>query len=156
MAVTSHVYPSLSLNGLKKTLNASTDTLEVLLVASGTYTWNSTAQAHVHVSDFLVSGSGSGSLTEVSTSGTNYARQSLTSVTLTDSGLVTTLGCANPSWASASFSTLYAVFFDNSVGGSDTTNQLICYWDLGSAQSVTSTTFTLTVNGAGLLAWTSS
>lgn len=155
MAVTSHVFPSLSLNGLKKTLNASTDTLEVALIASGTYTWNSTAQGQTHMSDFLA-GSGSGALTEVSTSGTNYARQSLTSVTLTDSGLVTTLGCANPSWSSASLSTLYAVFFDNTVGGSDSTNQLLCYWDLGSAQSVLTTTFTLTVNAGGLLAWTSS
>jgi hypothetical protein len=149
------VYPSLSLNGLKKTLNASTDTLEVLLIASGTYTWNSTAQGHTHVSDFLA-GSGSGALTEVSTSGTGYTRQTLTSVTLTDSGLVTTLDCANPSWTSATFSAVYAAFFDNSVGGSDSTNQLLCYWDFGSAQSVTSTTFTITVNSGGVLAWTHS
>jgi hypothetical protein len=155
VATTSHVYPSLSLNGLKKTLNASTDTLEVLLIASGTYTWNSTAQGHTHVSDFLA-GSGSGALTEVSTSGTGYTRQTLTSVTLTDSGLVTTLDCANPSWTSATFSAVYAAFFDNSVGGSDSTNQLLCYWDFGSAQSVTSTTFTITVNSGGVLAWTHS
>ena len=155
MATTSHVYPSLSLNGLKKTLNASTDTLEVLLIAAGTYTWNSTAQGHTHVSDFLT-GSGSGALTEVSTSGTGYTRQTLTSVTLTDSGLVTTLDCANPSWTSATFSAVYAAFFDNSVGGSDSTNQLLCYWDFGSAQSVTSTTFTITVNSGGVLAWTHS
>ena len=155
MATTAHVYPSLSLNGLKKTLNASTDTLEVLLIAAGTYTWNSTAQGHTHVSDFLT-GSGSGALTEVSTSGTGYTRQTLTSVTLTDSGLVTTLDCANPSWTSATFSAVYAAFFDNSVGGSDSTNQLLCYWDFGSAQSVTSTTFTITVNSGGVLAWTHS
>ena len=155
MATTAHVYPSLSLNGLKKTLNASTDTLEVLLIAAGTYTWNSTAQGHTHVSDFLA-GSGSGALTEVSTSGTGYTRQTLTSVTLTDSGLVTTLDCANPSWTSATFSAVYAAFFDNSVGGSDSTNQLLCYWDFGSAQSVTSTAFTITVNAGGLLAWTHS
>jgi len=155
VATTAHVYPSLSLNGLKKTLNASTDTLEVLLIAAGTYTWNSTAQGHTHVSDFLT-GSGSGALTEVSTSGTGYTRQTLTSVTLTDSGLVTTLDCANPSWTSATFSAVYAAFFDNSVGGSDSTNQLLCYWDFGSAQSVTSTTFTITVNSGGVLAWTHS
>lgn len=155
MAVTSHVFPSLSLNGLKKALNASTDTLEVLLIASGTYTWNSTAQAQTHVSDFLA-GSGSGALTEVSTSGTNYARQSLTSVTLADSGLVTTLSCANPSWSSATLSAVYALFFDNTVGGTDSTNQILGYWDFGTAASVTSTNFTLTVNAGGLLAWTSS
>jgi len=155
VAVSAHVYPSLSLNGLKKTLNASTDTLEVLLIASGTYTWNPTAQGHTTVANFLA-GSGSGALTEVSTSGTGYTRQSLTSVTLTDSLLVTTLDCANPSWTSATFSTLYAAFFDNSVGGTDSTNQLLGYWDLGSAQSVTSTTFTIGVNAGGLFTWTHS
>ena len=155
MAVSAHVYPSLSLNGLKKTLNASTDTLEVLLIASGTYTWNSTAQGHTTVASFLA-GSGSGALTEVSTSGTGYTRQSLTSVTLTDSLLVTTLDCANPSWSSATLSALYALFFDNSVGGTDSTNQVLGYWDFGAAQSVVSTTFTIGVNAGGLLTWTHS
>ena len=35
MAVTAHAFPSLSLNGLQKTLNASTDSLQILLIASG-------------------------------------------------------------------------------------------------------------------------
>jgi hypothetical protein len=155
MATVSHVYPSMSLNGLKKTLNASTDTLEVLLIASGTYTWNSASQAHVHVSDFLA-GSGSGALTEVSTSGTAYTRQTLTSVTLADTLLVTALDCADPSWAGATLSTVYAAFFDNSVGGTDSTNQLLGYWDFGSAQSVSSTAFTIHINAGGLLTWTHS
>jgi len=155
MAVTAHAFPSLSLNGLQKTLNASTDSLQILLIASGTYTWNSTSQAHTHVSDFLA-GSGTGALTEVSTSGTNYTRRTLGSVTLTDSGLVTTLTCANPTWSSASFGTVYACFFDNSVGGTDSTNQLLCYWDFGSPQSVLTTAFTVSLNAAGLLTWTSS
>ena len=155
MAVTAHAFPSLSLNGLKKTLNASTDTLEVLLIASGSYTWNSTSQAHAHVSDFLA-GSGTGALTEVSTSSTGYTRLALTSVSLADSTTVTTLTCANPSWTSASFGTVYACFFDNSVGGTDSTNQLLCYWDFGSPQSVLTTTFTISINAAGLVTWTTS
>jgi hypothetical protein len=156
MAVTTHPFPSFTLGALKKTLNASTDTLQVLLVASGTYTWNSTAQAHVTVHDVLVSGSGSGSLTEVSTSGTGYTRQALTSVSVADSGAVTTLTCANPSWSSATFSAVYAVFYDNSVGGTDSTNQVVGYWDFGSAQVATSTVFTININSSGLLTWTSS
>ena len=155
MAVTAHAFPSLSLNGLQKTLNASTDSLQVLLIASGTYTWNSTSQAHAHVSDFLA-GSGTGALTEVSTSGTGYTRKTLLSVSLTDSATVTTLTCANPTWSAATFSTVYACFFDNSVGGTDSTNQLLAYWDFGSAQSVTSTTFTISINAAGLVTWTTS
>jgi hypothetical protein len=92
----------------------------------------------------------------VSPSGTGYTRQALTGVTLTDSGLVTTLDCADPTWASTTLSALYALFYDNTVGGSDSTNQALCYWDFGSAQVTTSVPFTLTINAAGLLTWTSS
>jgi hypothetical protein len=79
MAVTAYVFPSFidALNS--KTVNVTTDTLEVLLVASGTYTWNSTANAAVHVHDFLTA---NGTLTEVS--GGGYSRQTLTSVTTSD------------------------------------------------------------------------
>ena len=154
MSVSPHIFPSVTLNGLKKSLNLSSDTLKVLLISSGTYAWNSTAEGHQFVSDFL-GGSGGGSLTEVSTSGTGYTRQSLTSVSLADSALVTTLTCANPSWTSATFSASYALFYD-SAGGTDSANQIICYWDFGSSQSVTSATFTLTINASGLATWTSS
>lgn len=154
MAVTAHVFPTLDLAIGKKSVNFTTDTLQVLLVASGTYTWNATSQAHTTVTNFLA-GSGAGALTEVSTSGTNYTRQTLTSVTYTDTTLVTTLSCANPSWANGTFSTVYAAFYDNTVGGTDSTNQLLCYWDFTGAQSVTSATFTLTI-GSGLITWTAS
>lgn len=153
MAVTAHVFPTLDLAIGTKTVNFTTDTLRVLLVSAGTYTWNGTSQGHTHVSDFLA-GSGGGALTEVA--GGGYARLTLGSVTYTDSGLVTTLTCANPSWSSVTFSALYAAFFDNTVGGTDATNQLLCYWDFGGAQSVTSATFTLTISGSGLITWTAS
>lgn len=156
MAVTSHAYPSLNLNGLKnKTVNLSTDTLQVLLIASTSpaYTWNSTSQAHTTVTNFLA-GSGAGAMTEVS--GGSYARQTLTSLSFTDSANVTTLTCANITLSTVTFSTTYAVFFDNSVGGTDSTNQLICYWDLGGTQSVTGQNWTLTIAGSGLVTWTNS
>lgn len=161
MAVTAHAFPTLDLNAMKESgggtaatpIKLQSDTLQVLLIASGTYTWNATSQGHTTVTNFLA-GSGGGALTEVSTSGTGYTRQTLTSVTITDSGAVTTLTCANPSWTSASFSAVYACFFDNTVGGTDATNQLICYWDFGGTQTVTSATFTLTISGSGLVTWT--
>jgi hypothetical protein len=153
MAVTAHVFPTLDLAIGKKQVNFTTDTLQVLLVTSGTYTWNATSQGHTTVTNFL-GGSGAGALTE--TSGGNYSRQTLTSITYTDSVLVTTLTCANPSWANGTFSAVYAAFFDNTVGGTDATNQLLCYWDFGGAQSVTAATFTLTISGSGLITWTAS
>lgn len=157
MAVTAHVFPTLDLAMGKPSSNHpffTTDTLQVLLVASGgPYTWNATTQGHVHVTDALTNTGGT-ALTEVT--GGNYSRQTLTSVTYTDSGLVTTLTCANPSWANATFSAIYAFFFDNSIGGTDATNQLLCYWDFGGTQTVTSATFTLTISGSGLITWTAS
>ena len=153
MSVTAHVYPSLNLAIGNKTVNFGTDTLKVLMIGAGTYNWNATSQGHVHVSDFLA-GSGSGTMTEVV--GGGYSRLTLSSVTWTDSGLISTLGCANPSWASGTFTALYAVFFDNTVGGTDSTNQLIGYWDLGGITGTGVAPFTLTISGSGLLTVTAS
>jgi hypothetical protein len=127
-------------------------------VASGTFNWVAATEAYVTVSDFLTNAgaSGGGALTEVSTSGTGYTRQSLTSVTATNSGLVTTLTCANPSWAAATFSANYAFFYDAVTDTNDTTRLLICYWDLGGTDTVSSGTFTLNINASGLVTWTSS
>lgn len=155
MAVTAHVYPTLDLALGNKTANLGTDTLRVGLVASTSpaYTWNATSQGHTTVTNFLA-GSGAGALTEVT--GGGYARLTLSGVSFSDSGLVTTLTCANPSWTAVTFSATYAFFFDNTIGGTDSTNQLLCYWDFGGTQTVASATFTLTISGTGLITWTAS
>lgn len=155
-ATTPHVFPSLSLNGLKKTLNLSTDTLQVLLIASGTYTWGAIPETHKTVTDFLGGDGTHGALTEVSTSGTGYTRQTLTSVTLTDSGLVTTLACADVLIPASTFTAVYALFYDSTVGGTDGTNQVLCYMDFGGAQGATAVTFKLAMPVGGLLTWTHS
>lgn len=160
MAVTAHVFPSADLKAVTKTWNLGSggDTLKVALVASGTFNWVAATQAYVTVSDFLgnAGSGGGGALTEVSTSGTGYTRQTLTSQTTTNSALVTTLTCANPSWASATFSAVYAVFYDAVVDTNDTTRNLICYWDLGGTDTVSAGTFTLNIAGTGLVTWTAS
>jgi hypothetical protein len=155
MAVTAHVFPKITENMGKKNINFSSDALDVLLIASGTYTWGATPETQAFVSDFLGGDGTHGALTEVSTSGTGYARQALGSVSFSSSGLVTTLTCANPSWASATFSAVYALFYDNAPS-TDATRQIIAYWDLGGTQSVTGATFTLAINASGLVTWTSS
>jgi hypothetical protein len=144
MAVTAHYYESFGNAILKKTVNVTSDTLQVLLIASGTYTWNSSAVNDVHVSDFLA-GSGAGTMTEVSVVGTNYSRKTLATVSVSQTysapnAYTTLVVSANPTWSAATFSASYAVFFDNTVGGSDSTNQMICYWDFGGTQVVTSGT----------------
>lgn len=156
--MTAHVYPNFTQEiGTKLESLNNVDTLKVGLIApSNTYTWNSTAQGHKVVSDFLA-GSGGGALTEVSTSSTGYARTALTSVGFSTTGLVNTLTCATIQWtATANWSAVYAFFYDFSVGG-DTSGELICYWDFGGTVSVVSGgSFTLTINASGLVNWTSS
>ena len=166
MPQVTHFFPSCGLALAAKQVNLTSDTLQVLLVASGAYTWNATALAAVHVSDFLA-GSGAGALTEVSTGGgSNYTRQALSVVSVADTiaapaGYTTLTVSNNPSWASATFATSYACFFDSTVGGTDATNQLICYTDFGGVQAVTAAApFTLplgSVNGVAqaLVQWQS-
>lgn len=151
MAVLVHYYESFGASILQKNVNVVTDSLQVLLIAPGNaYTWNSASVQHVHVNDFL-GGSGAGALTEVSAGGTNYTRKTLATVgvnaTFAAPNAFTTLTVSvNPSWTAATFTTTYAVFFDNTVGGTDATNQMICYWDFGGTQVVTSgTPFTLSL-----------
>lgn len=160
MAQAAHIFPNISQQMGANTgtqINLASDTLKVGLVGSGTFNWVSTTQAYTTVAQFLTNAGagGGGSLTEVV--GGGYSRQALTSVTYTETGLVSTLTCANPSWASASFTANYAFFYDFTAGGNSDTNGLIlCYWDFGGNQTVTSATFTLTISGSGLATWTSS
>jgi hypothetical protein len=157
MAVVSHYFPEFEIQGFTKTVNLSSDTLTVGLIASGTFTWGSTPEGYTFVSSFLAGDGTHGALTEVSTSSTGYSRQALVSPTLTASGEVITLTCStNPSWSSATFSTVYGFLYDSSVGSGDSSHPIICYWDFGGLQSVSSATFTLTINGSGLVTWTAS
>lgn len=148
MTVSAHAFPNLTqVMGTKAVALNNSDTLAVALIASGTITWNATTQGYTTLSG-LITGA---SLTEVSSSGTGYSRQNLTSVTYTTSGLVNTLTCANPAWANSTFSAVYAVFYDSTVS-----NDLLCYWDFGGSQSVSGATFTLQISASGLITWTSS
>lgn len=157
MAATQHFFPKFESTQLGlKTVNLTSDTLNVGLIASGTYTWGATPEGQEFVSDFLGGDGTHGALTEVSTSGTGYTRQALTSVTLSASGEVVTLTSANPAWSSATFSTVYGFIYDASVGGSDSAHPIILYWDFGGSQSVSGATFTITVNASGLVTWTAS
>lgn len=154
MAVTAYFQPKFIQDQMgKKTINLSTDTLKVGLIASGTLAARGTSEGYEFVSDLLANNGSA--LTEVSTSGTGYTRQSLTSVTYTVSGLVVTLDAADPAWASATFSTVYGWIHDETASSStDATRPLICLWDFGGTQSVSGATFTLTVNASGLATFT--
>ena len=99
MAVTAYFQPKFENTQLgSKKVNLSTDTLQVGLIASGALAARGTSETYQTVADLLANNGSA--LTEVSTSGTGYTRQALTSVSYTESGLIVTLTAANPSWRS--------------------------------------------------------
>lgn len=136
----------------QKLANLATDTLTVGLIASGTLAARGTSEGYVFVSDLLANNGSA--LTEVSLVGTNYTRVNLSGVTYTKSALVVTLTASNPTWASATFTTVYGWLHDNSIGANDAAHPLICIWDFQGAQSASATNFTLVINASGLVTWT--
>jgi hypothetical protein len=151
MAVVAHVFPQWISS--HNAANLASDTYKVMLVAStsNAFTWNSTGQSVATVTNFLA-GSGAGSLTEVSTSGTGYTRQSLTGLSVVQTASVststpayTTLKCTGTiAWSSSTISATYAMFYDYTLGGNSDTNGVpVCYWDFGGTQATSSATFTL-------------
>lgn len=155
MAVTAHYFPVFETVLAAKSVNLTTDTLNVGLIASGTFTWGSTPEGYEFVSSFLAGDGTHGALTEVS--GGGYSRQALSGVSVATSGeVVTFTASSNPSWSSATFSTVYGFIYDATVGSGDSSHPILLYWDFGGSQSVSSATFTLTISGSGLVTWTAS
>lgn len=154
MTVNAYFQPTFQSNYLgAKLADLSTDTLMVGLIATSGLASRGTSEGYEYVSQLLANDGSA--LTEVSTSGTGYSRQSLTSVEYTESGLIVTLTAANPSWSAATFDTYYGWLHDETASsGTDATRPLICIWDFGGEQTVSDTTFTLTVNASGLVTWT--
>jgi hypothetical protein len=152
-----HVFPSFTQNiGTNTQKLANPDNIQVALIASGTFNWVAATQAYTTLAQFLANtgAGGGGALTEVSTGGTGYSRQTLVNPTFTQSGLVNVLGCStNIVWtATAAWSAVYAVFYDITVS-----NDLICYWDFGGTSAVTSGgAMSIALPGGQLVTWTSS
>lgn len=147
IAVTAHVYTKGILSVVSKLENIPSDALKVMLLSA----YTPGQDTHQFMSDVLGAG------TETSGTGYTATGQALTSVTVSQSGHVQTLSCANPSWnaTGGALSAAYAVWFDSSPG-SNATNPVICYWDLGGTQTATNSTFALTVSGSGLVTFTGS
>jgi hypothetical protein len=95
-------------------------------------------------------------VTEISGTGYSAGGATVASPTFTAGGtsnsVTTWTSGTNPSWTSASFTANQAVFYESSAS----TTQLICFFDFGGAVTVTGATFTLTINGSGLLTATTS
>lgn len=149
MAVTAHSYTKSGLSLATKLIN-TTDTFKVMLLSA--YTVGTTQDTAQFVSDIL------GVATEASGTGYTAGGQALVSPTFTESGHVYTLtSSTNPSWnaAGGALAAAYALFFD-STPGTNASNPVLCYWDLGGTQTATNGTFTLTLSGSGLYTLTGS
>lgn len=152
MAGTQHAFPVFETLLAAKSIDLTSDTLEMGLIASGTFTWGATPEAYEYVSQFLAGDGTHGALTECT--GGNYVRISLSGVTFTQSGENVTLTATNPAWSNLTQAAMvYAFAYDASVGAGDSTHPLIAYYDFGGSQSVSAATFTLTVGADGLVQW---
>lgn len=133
--------------GINKNIDLATDTINVGLIATSGLAARGTSEGYQYVSQLLANGGSA--LTEVS--GGGYSRQALTSVSWSTTALVVTFTAANPSWSSATWSTYYAWIHDETASSStDATRPLLAIYDFGGVQTVTSATFTLSVNASGL------
>lgn len=145
MAVTAFTYTKFVDSLASKKATLSTDTIKCLLFASYTPAQNT----HQYVSDVKAAG------TEASGTGYTAGGATLTSVTWSQASNVYKIAGTIPAWnaSGGSLSAAYAVFADTTPG-SDATNPVICYWDLGGTQTATNGTFTLTASGSGLTTFT--
>lgn len=150
MAVTSHVYTKVADSLGQKKIDIDSDTIKVMLLSA--YTVGTTQDTAQFVSDVKAAG------TEAVGTGYTAGGATLATVSWSRSGHVYTLDFSvDPSWnaTGGALAAAYAVFYAASAG-TDSTNPVICYWDLGGTQTATNGTFTLTLDAAGVLTVTGS
>lgn len=152
MALTAHVFPQFAIGIGDGFMNLGSDTLKVALS-------NATGPVGLSTSGVstakLFTDWKSNVAAEITGTGYTAGGATLASVTYTAGGTndtVATLTCSNPAWTTATFTANQAVFYDSSAS----TYQLICFWDFGGSVTVTAGTFTLSINGSGLLTATAS
>jgi len=153
MAVTAHVFPqfiiglnahNIAMTGGTYKVALSNAAGPVGLATSGVSTatlftdWTSNVAAEITGTGYTAGGATVSSPT-FSAGGSNNSVATWTSA-------------SNPNWTTATFTANQAVFYESSAS----TNQLICFWDFGGAVSVVAGTFTLSINGSGLLTATAS
>lgn len=147
MAVTAHVFPEFSQDAYTKILSLNgTDTVKAALYNGATPTFSSLYSVVTKANWESTTG-----YSEITGTGYTALGMALSSVTVSTSGLVTTLTASNPSWTTATFTAQQALFYDSTAS-----NDVICYWDFGAGVAVSAGTFTLTINASGLVTATAS
>lgn len=132
-------------------LKFDTDTLKIALVQAGSGAPSVTSSGVQYVADVTAGN------TEVS--GTNYARQTLSGVTVAFDGSVNTqvdFSFSNVTYtqSASGFTTArYAIIYDTSIGSGDSTYPVIAVCDLGAAQGNVSGDLILQCPAGGLIQW---
>lgn len=147
MAVIAYTFTKVIDSLAEKKINLATDTLKCMLMQSF-----SGSQTYQYLSDAKAGG------TEASGTGYTAGGNTLVNVTWGLDNGVWRLRGQIPEWdtTGGSLNANYAIFY-SATPGSDATNPLICYWDLGGgAPGVTSTNgiFTLTPHADGIATFT--
>lgn len=151
MAVTAHTPPYAVQQMLEKAINLASDTFKAILLVNPISTWGATQEAYKFISDFT------GAYTEVSSGG--YARVTLAGLTCTISGENVTWNATSPIsfGSSITLSAAAMIIADTSIGaGSDAATPVVQAIDFGQTVSSTSSNWTYTISGSGLLVATAS
>jgi hypothetical protein len=144
VAVTSHTYTKLADSLASKKITIATDTIKVMLLSA--YTVGTTQDTAQYLADVLAAG------TEASGTGYTAGGATITGGSWTTTGHVYKYTGTIPAWnaTGGSLAAAYAVFYD-ATPGTNATNPVLCFWDLGGTQTATNGTFTLTPDAAGIL-----
>jgi hypothetical protein len=164
MAITAHLFPTFLSALASKSVALGTDTVNVILIGTGTnlLPTSVTSTVEAMTTKASIMANGSSALAEVSGAGYTTGGLALTAADFSTANSLS--GSTNYTsvtysgtiqWTSATFTAYQAVFIDT------TANQGICYWDLGGASPVSGGTFQLnlgTANGVSnvLVQFTSS
>jgi hypothetical protein len=146
MTYTAHKFPQAELKAYSKLLDLTSDTLKVILGNAAGPIDLSTAgiQACVTHADWKAI------VAEITATGYTAGGATLASVSLSVTGDVLKLTCADPVWASSTITANQAMFYDA------TADVCLAFWDFGGAISSTVDNFTLHIPTNGIFTDTAS
>jgi hypothetical protein len=152
MAVAGHVFPEYMQGVAAGNINMSGGTWKIALGnAAGPITLSTSG-----ISTAKLFTDWTAIVTEITGTGYTAGGVTVTSPTWTIGGtnntIMTFTSGTTPTWTSATITANQAVLYQSSAS----TTQLACFWDFGGAVSATASTYTLTINGSGLLTATAS
>jgi hypothetical protein len=130
----SGIYDRFKANLMNKIVDLEADTVKVMLLDTN-HSFTSTDNAKSDVVANEISGTG------YTATGASLASKAVTQAATTK------FDAADTAWTSSTFTAYHAVIYDDTLASDD----LICSIDFGGAQTVTSGTFTIQWNAAGII-----